>query len=158
MLAALRAMQAAGTLAPADIEVVLTGDEERSGDPVEIARADLVAAGKRADVALDFEGLVRDGGRDMGSIARRSSYSWTLTATGRTGHRSEEHTSELQSLMRSSYAVFCLKKKNTTKKEIKRCNRKTVTTLSATKRRTDDKGQALTTSPQTDTTCHTTNS
>src|SRR3546814_2587866 len=31
--------------------------------------------------------------------------------------RSEEHTSELQSLMRISYAVFCLKKKNTTKKE-----------------------------------------
>src|SRR3546814_6713853 len=29
--------------------------------------------------------------------------------------RSEEHTSELQSLMRLSYAVFCLKKKNTTK-------------------------------------------
>src|SRR3546814_1830064 len=28
-------------------------------------------------------------------------------------HRSEEHTSELQSLMRSSYAVFCLKKKKT---------------------------------------------
>src|SRR3546814_3746417 len=27
------------------------------------------------------------------------------------GHRSEEHTSELQSLMRISYAVFCLKKK-----------------------------------------------
>src|SRR3546814_994692 len=30
--------------------------------------------------------------------------------------RSEEHTSELQSLMRSSYAVFCLKKKNTHKR------------------------------------------
>src|SRR3546814_3045509 len=29
-------------------------------------------------------------------------------------HRSEEHTSELQSLMRISYAVFCLKKKNKT--------------------------------------------
>src|SRR3546814_4718687 len=29
--------------------------------------------------------------------------------------RSEEHTSELQSLMRNSYAVFCLKKKKTTK-------------------------------------------
>src|SRR3546814_8755477 len=28
------------------------------------------------------------------------------------GQRSEEHTSELQSLMRNSYAVFCLKKKN----------------------------------------------
>src|SRR3546814_9732390 len=35
--------------------------------------------------------------------------------------RSEEHTSELQSLMRTSYAVFCLKKKrNTTKKHILR--------------------------------------
>src|SRR3546814_9248675 len=36
--------------------------------------------------------------------------------------RSEEHTSELQSLMRISYAVFCLKKKNTmnyTKQHIK---------------------------------------
>src|SRR3546814_4500834 len=30
--------------------------------------------------------------------------------------RSEEHTSELQSLMRISYAVFCLKKKNTSNK------------------------------------------
>src|SRR3546814_4673189 len=39
------------------------------------------------------------------------------TGQGRTseagGWRSEEHTSELQSLMRISYAVFCLKKKNT---------------------------------------------
>src|SRR3546814_1809292 len=31
--------------------------------------------------------------------------------------RSEEHTSELQSLMRISYAVFCLKKKNTKDKQ-----------------------------------------
>src|SRR3546814_2418497 len=44
------------------------------------------------------------------------------TAGGRSGSlgrhridRSEEHTSELQSLMRISYAVFCLKKKNKTK-------------------------------------------
>src|SRR3546814_9711699 len=33
------------------------------------------------------------------------------TTTERLGFRSEEHTSELQSLMRISYAVFCLKKK-----------------------------------------------
>src|SRR3546814_9806921 len=33
------------------------------------------------------------------------------------GQRSEEHTSELQSLMRISYAVFCLKKKKTNKKK-----------------------------------------
>src|SRR3546814_1123874 len=35
-------------------------------------------------------------------------------AVDETGERSEEHTSELQSLMRISYAVFCLKKKNNT--------------------------------------------
>src|SRR3546814_1677010 len=34
-----------------------------------------------------------------------------VTGYAGTGKRSEEHTSELQSLMRSSYAVFCLKKK-----------------------------------------------
>src|SRR3546814_6884016 len=38
------------------------------------------------------------------------------------GDRSEEHTSELQSLMRISYAVFCLKKKNKSKMtKNKRC-------------------------------------
>src|SRR3546814_10749909 len=35
-----------------------------------------------------------------------------LQSWNRFGMRSEEHTSELQSLMRNSYAVFCLKKKN----------------------------------------------
>src|SRR3546814_9311272 len=38
-------------------------------------------------------------------------------AFGRRQRRSEEHTSELQSLMRISYAVFCLKKKTTTTKK-----------------------------------------
>src|SRR3546814_970274 len=36
------------------------------------------------------------------------------------GLRSEEHTSELQSLMRISYAVFCLKKKKNVKREKQR--------------------------------------
>ncbi len=88
IVAALRAMKAAGTLKDANIEIHMTGDEEDSGDPIAIARADLIAAGKRSDAALDFEGLVREEGRDMGSIARRSSNSWTLTATGKSGHSS----------------------------------------------------------------------
>lgn len=88
MLSALRAMQAAGTLKDANIEIHMTGDEEDSGDPIELARASLMAAGKRADVALDFEGLVIDAGKDMGSVARRSSNSWKLLATGKTGHSS----------------------------------------------------------------------
>ena len=88
MVAALRAMQAAGTLKGANIAIVLTGDEEDSGDPIELARRDLIAAGKQADVALDFEGLVRDGDRDMGSIARRSSGSWQVTVSATPGHSS----------------------------------------------------------------------
>src|SRR3546814_2864942 len=44
--------------------------------------------------------------------------------------RSEEHTSELQSLMRISYAVFCLKKKNQQKSETsKHKNKKTKKTV-----------------------------
>src|SRR3546814_3975767 len=41
--------------------------------------------------------------------------------------RSEEHTSELQSLMRISYAVFCLKKKTTHEKTINTIHTKTST-------------------------------
>jgi glutamate carboxypeptidase len=88
MVAALRAMRAAGTLKDADIEIVLTGDEEDAGAPIAVARRDLLAAAGRADVALDFEGLAQEEGRDMGSIARRGSASWTVTARGRTGHSS----------------------------------------------------------------------
>ena len=88
VVAALRAMHKAGTLKDANIEFHMTGDEEDTGDPLSIARADLLAAGKRADVALGFEGLIRDNGADMSSIARRSSESWQVTATGKTGHSS----------------------------------------------------------------------
>lgn len=88
IVAALRAMQAAGTLKGASIEIHMTGDEEDSGSPIEKARADLIEAGKRSDVALDFEGLVRDNGADMGSVARRSSDSWKIVATGKASHSS----------------------------------------------------------------------
>lgn len=88
MLSALKAMQAAGTLKAANIEIWLTGDEEEVGTPLEAARAGLIAAGKRADVVLDFEGLARLDGNDMGSIARRSANAWLLQTTGQTGHSS----------------------------------------------------------------------
>lgn len=88
MLAALRAMHTAGTLKSADITVVLTGDEEKPGSPLGVVRADLIAAGRASDVALDFEGLARSGGQDVGSIARRSSTSWTIRAKARSGHSS----------------------------------------------------------------------
>src|SRR3546814_5722540 len=52
--------------------------------------------------------LTPHGGASTGSSGSSSSV----------GFRSEEHTSELQSLMRISYAVFCLKKKKTKKHTI----------------------------------------
>src|SRR3546814_7101091 len=57
--------------------------------------------------------------RSFGSVEYDLSAQFTLKAAARYTNsriddvnRSEEHTSELQSLMRISYAVFCLKKKN----------------------------------------------
>ncbi len=88
IIAALRAMQAAGTLADSSITLVLTGDEERPGAPIAVARHDLIEAGRAAAFALEFENLAVEGGQDYGTIARRSSSSWTLTTAGRTGHSS----------------------------------------------------------------------
>src|SRR3546814_1113570 len=47
-------------------------------------------------------------------IASRIAAKQSSSAPDRAADRSEEHTSELQSLMRISYAVFCLKKKKST--------------------------------------------
>jgi glutamate carboxypeptidase len=83
-------MQAAGTLRSANITVFMTGDEEDAGNPLTISRRDLIAEGKKADAALDFEDLAQEDGPngpvDMGSTARRSAGSWTLTVTGRSAH------------------------------------------------------------------------
>src|SRR3546814_1861469 len=53
---------------------------------------------------------------DLDAVRRAPGVVAVLTAADIPGenNRSEEHTSELQSLMRNSYAVFCLKKKNNT--------------------------------------------
>ncbi len=88
ILSALRAMKAAGTLQNANIVVALTGDEEDAGDPLELARKDLVESGQWADIALGFEGLSILDGKDTGVVARRSSGGWTITARSRSGHSS----------------------------------------------------------------------
>src|SRR3546814_8139168 len=62
--------------------------------------------------------------RTNGESGRRSGLRPRRPTQIRSRRRSEEHTSELQSLMRNSYAVFCLKKK--TKKNHK--NQQTITT------------------------------
>src|SRR3546814_10533316 len=57
----------------------------------------------------------------FGQQAHAGQIQFTLAAQGfapAARHRSEEHTSELQSLMRISYAVFCLKKKKKNQQQI----------------------------------------
>jgi glutamate carboxypeptidase len=89
MLAALEAMKAAGVLEHCEIRVVLSGDEERVGDPIAVARRDLMDAAKQSDVALEFEPSVRLNGQDTISIARRSSTTWRIETTGVSGHSSQ---------------------------------------------------------------------
>ena len=88
MLSALRAMKDAGTLDGADIIAVVTGDEEDTGEPLAIARKALIEAAEQSDVALDYEGLVRLDGKDMGSIARRSFGSYTIRVSANAAHSS----------------------------------------------------------------------
>jgi glutamate carboxypeptidase len=87
---ALRALQKVGALDGTSISVIYTGDEERAGLPVEVARRDMVDLAKKSDLALAFEGSIRrghgSGTEDMASYARRSSGSWTLKVTAKSGH------------------------------------------------------------------------
>ncbi len=86
MLTALRAMKTAGTLDHAEIRIVLSGDEERHGEPISLSRRDMIDAAKKSDVALEFEAGGRVDGKDAQSISRRSAGTWRLETTGRSGH------------------------------------------------------------------------
>src|SRR3546814_10170903 len=69
----------------------------------------LVLHADQAGIRLDgAEGIVR---RLRRRRLRQRIEQGRLADIGKADDRSEEHTSELQSLMRNSYAVFCLKKK-----------------------------------------------
>ena len=97
MLVALGAMQSAGVLDTAEIRIVLSGDEEAHGEPVELTRRDMIDAAKSSDVAFEFESgvRVRDSAKPPGtgvdtiSISRRSSITWHLDTTGKSGHSSQ---------------------------------------------------------------------
>ncbi|MCA1632103.1 MAG: M20/M25/M40 family metallo-hydrolase, partial [Acidobacteria bacterium] len=82
LLSALKALHAAGVLKDARVTVMLTGDEESAGSPSEISRRDMIEAAKASDLALSFEGTVRN----TATVGRRGSSSWTLEVDGKTGH------------------------------------------------------------------------
>lgn len=79
---ALKALQATGALKDARIIVMLTGDEESAGRPLEISRRDLVAAARDSDLTLSFEAAVGN----KATVGRRGASSWLLEVAGKTGH------------------------------------------------------------------------
>ena len=79
---ALKALHASGALNDASVIVMLTGDEESSGKPIEISRGDMIAAAKRSDLAFSFE----NGASSTATVARRGSSGWQLEVTAKTGH------------------------------------------------------------------------
>ncbi|HSM05011.1 MAG TPA: M20/M25/M40 family metallo-hydrolase [Longimicrobiales bacterium] len=84
---ALRALRDAGVLDQLTLTVVMTGDEERSGRPLDAARADLIAAAEAADVAVAFEN--GDSNPRTAVISRRGSTGWRLDVTGTPAHSSQ---------------------------------------------------------------------
>src|SRR3546814_2091894 len=91
-------------------------DSHRGAPPLSIRRS----TGQTVDVANFHSALFGCRRTPCCRCSREplAAFEWTMadhcmSRAQIIGVRSEEHTSELQSLMRISYAVFCLKKKNT---------------------------------------------
>src|SRR3546814_4752925 len=101
----------ARSLSPASDQYMIEGTIVRNLDKVTDVQASL-----RFDQtdSLALLGLGADGvGPALRRQSRTQNWEGSTSLNGMLDDRSEEHTSELQSLMRISYAVFCLKKKKT---------------------------------------------
>ncbi|HBD97102.1 MAG TPA: peptidase M20 [Gemmatimonadetes bacterium] len=84
---ALKALAASGELDDISITIVMTGDEERSGRPLDLARAALIEAAEEADIVLAFEN--GDSNPMTAVVARRGSSGWRLDVTGVPAHSSQ---------------------------------------------------------------------
>ncbi len=84
IVAALRALRDVDALQDRQVTVVLTGDEENPGEPVQTARAALRLAAAQSDIALAFEGAVPG----VAVVGRRGIAMWQLQVEGRQGHSS----------------------------------------------------------------------
>ncbi len=85
VIAALKAMHKQGLLNDVSITVYFTGDEENTGQPTEISRADFIERAKQHDVALAFETTVAV---DKVTTARRGGTKWVLEVDALQGHSS----------------------------------------------------------------------
>jgi len=82
---ALQALAQQGLINNANIIAYFTGDEERGGEPRDIARGDFIARAQKTDIALGFEGA---NGLNSVATARRGASHWRLEVTAKTGHSS----------------------------------------------------------------------
>ena len=90
---ALKALASIGALKAMNVTVVMTGDEEDAGEPLERARQALVEAAKGATYAIGFE----DGPMDpkLAVISRRGTTTWTLRVKGKPAHSSQIFRSDI---------------------------------------------------------------
>jgi glutamate carboxypeptidase len=92
-LAALAALEKVKALDGLQLTVVLHGDEEDAGEPLELARASLIQAAKAADIALGLENAANDPSSLV--TARRSSSQWRLEVQGNPAHSSQIFSSQV---------------------------------------------------------------
>ncbi len=85
VLYALKALHENKLLNDAQIIVAFTGDEESTGQPLDISRKDLIDAAKKSEVALGFETST---GFNYATVARRGSSGWKLKVKGKRAHSS----------------------------------------------------------------------
>jgi len=86
-LAALDALRQAKLLDSLQVTVVLHGDEEDSGRPLDLARRDLIEAAKAADIAIGLENAAND--PKTAVTARRSSTGWVVKVSAKSEHSSQ---------------------------------------------------------------------
>ena len=86
-LGALDALREAKLLDNLQITVVLHGDEEDSGRPLDLARRDLIDAAKAADIAIGLENAADDPTKAV--TARRSSTGWVVKVKATSAHSSQ---------------------------------------------------------------------
>ncbi|WP_394331055.1 M20/M25/M40 family metallo-hydrolase [Aquimarina macrocephali] len=85
VLYALKALHENKLLNDAQIIVAFTGDEESTGQPLDISRKDLIDAAKKSEIALGFETST---GFNYATVARRGSSGWKLEVKGKRAHSS----------------------------------------------------------------------
>lgn len=93
IILAMKALKESGALDDMSVQIIMTGDEEKSGSPIELSKKDLVEGAKWADIALGFEN--GDNNPKTIVVSRRGSEDWQLTVTGNPAHSSQVFTEDI---------------------------------------------------------------